>query len=73
MLPIILSVKKGLNDEDGFFTDLAARQGPSLFLSTFLAPLLWVCSSLFVLHSIFTFFSESVYSKPRSACGGGLS
>ena len=39
MLSIILSVKKSLNDEDGFFTDLAARRGPDLFLYIFSAPI----------------------------------
>ena len=56
-------MKKSLNDEDGFFTDLAARRGPGLFLYTFSAPLLWICLSLFVFHSIFTFFLESVYQN----------
>ena len=73
MLSIISSVKESFNDEDGFFTDLSARGGPGLFLYTFSAALLWICLSLFIFHSIFTFFLESVYSKLRPACGGALS
>ena len=73
MFSIVLSVKKGLNYEDGFFTDLVARQGPSFFLYIFSAPFLWICSSLFVFHSTFTFYLESAYLKLRSACGGALS
>ena len=73
MLSIILSATKSLNDEDGFFTDLAVLRGPGLFLYTFSIPLLWIDSSLFVFHSNFTFFLESVYSKLHSAGGGSLS
>ena len=73
MFSIILSVKKGFNDKDGFFTDLAARRRPGLFLYTFSAPRLWIGSSLCVFHSSFTFFLKSIYLTLRSAYGGALS
>ena len=60
MFLIILSVKKSLNDEDGFFTDLAAHRGPGLFLYTFSAPILWICLS-YLFSTPFLPFSWSWY------------
>ena len=63
--------EKKLNNADGTFSDLAARQGSGLFLNIFTGLLLWVCSLHF--HSIFIFLLDWVYSIIRSACGGALS